>query len=95
VRARALAWQDRPLEGESLAREAVALAEATDNINRLGDAFMALAETLRLCARPNDAAIAAREALSLYEKKGNVVSAETARARLRELHTRLRHVTSP
>ena len=86
VRARALARQGRPLDGENLAREAVTLAEATDNINRRGDTFMALGETLDLCKRPDDAAIAIREALNLYEQKGNVVSAHTARERLRELH---------
>src|SRR5206468_2304300 len=50
-----------------------------------GDARRDLAEVLRLAGRTQEAADAARSALSLYEQKGNVVMAGRARAVLDEL----------
>jgi tetratricopeptide (TPR) repeat protein len=88
VRAMAFARQGRLVEAGRLAREAVTLAEATDDINVHGDALRALAEVLRLAERPGEAAPVIQEALNLYEQKGNVVSAGKARALLGELQTR-------
>jgi hypothetical protein len=47
-----------------------------------------LAEVLRLAGRPSDAAAAIESAIDLFERKGNVVSAERARRLLDDLHSR-------
>lgn len=82
TRGRAFAAQGRLAEGERLAREAVAIAEGTDDINLRADALVALAEVLRIDARNDEAAELTEEALRLYERKGNIVSAAKARALL-------------
>jgi class 3 adenylate cyclase/tetratricopeptide (TPR) repeat protein len=87
VRGKAIASEGRPSDGEQLAREAVALSEETDDINLHGDALMALAEVLRLAKRPDEAVPVIQEALGLYERKGNLVSAGKARSLLDELRT--------
>ena len=75
----------RLAEGEQIAREAVALAQDTDDINLHGDALMALAEVLQLAGRPDEAAPFIDQALRLYEQKGNLVSAGKAHSLLAEL----------
>jgi predicted ATPase len=85
VRAQAIASEGRLDDGEQLAREAVAVAASTDDINMRGDALLALADVLRLAERPDEAAPVIREALGLYEQKGNLVSAGRARSLLAEL----------
>ncbi len=85
VRARILAGQGRIGEGEQLAREAVGLAERTDLPSDRGDAFLDLAEVLRTSARLEEAEAAVRRALSLYERKGNLVGADKARSLLAQL----------
>ena len=84
MRASAIACQARLDDGEQLAREAVGLAQDTDNIDIRGDALMALAEVLRLAERPDKAATVGEQALRLYDQKGNIVSAGKARALLVE-----------
>ncbi len=49
---------------------------------------MDLAEVLRLADRPDEAADALREAVELYARKGNVVSADRARTLLADLNER-------
>jgi tetratricopeptide (TPR) repeat protein len=88
VRAKAFARQGRVVEAERLARKAVTLLEGTDDIQFHADALMALAEVLRVAERPSEAVHAVEQALSLYEQKGNVVSARKARALLGELQMR-------
>ena len=56
----------------------------TDALNRHGDSLLALAETLHVQGSEDDALENIREALRLYEQKGNVVSANRARAMLLE-----------
>ena len=85
VRARILAGRGRIGEGEKLAREAVGLAERTDLPSDRGDAFLDLAEVLRTSARLEEAEAAVRRALSLYERKGNLVGADKARSLLAQL----------
>jgi class 3 adenylate cyclase/tetratricopeptide (TPR) repeat protein len=85
VRAKAFARKGRLADGEQLAREAVTLAEATDDIDLHGDALMALADVLCLAERPGEALPVIKEALRLYEQKGSVVSADKARSLLGEL----------
>jgi hypothetical protein len=69
-------------EGEQLAREAVDLVARTDALNRQGDSLLALAEILHLQGSEDKALESIRGALRLYEQKGNVVSAERAKAML-------------
>jgi tetratricopeptide (TPR) repeat protein len=82
VRAKLLAKQGDAERAEALGREAVALAAETDFLVLRGDAFMDLAEVLRLAGRDADAVPPLEQALELYEQKGNVVAAERARALL-------------
>lgn len=88
MRAKAFAQQGRVVEGERLAREAVTLAEGTDDIDVRGDALMALADVVRIAERPSEVVPFIQQALNLYEQKGNVVSARKARALLGELQMR-------
>ena len=90
VRARLLARRGEMGEAELLAREAVTLAAQTDALGFHGDALMGLAEILRLAGRPEEALGALEEAMRLYERKGNVVSAGKARALLADLESTAR-----
>jgi tetratricopeptide (TPR) repeat protein len=69
-------------EAERYARTAVERAAEGDDINQHADAVVDLADALELGERRNEAHAALREALELYECKGNVVSAERVRQRL-------------
>jgi hypothetical protein len=64
---------------QRLAEEAVALAETTDYLDLRGDALMDRAEVQGLAGDLSAAASSAAAALALYERKGNMVSAERAR----------------
>ena len=85
VRAKILATRGHAEEAEKLAREAVEVIRPSDDPNSKGDALTDLSEVLRLAGRPADAAEAARDALALFEAKGNTVSAAIARATVQEL----------
>ena len=85
ARALALARLGRLEEAETFAREAVGYAEGTEFLDYHADALLVLAEVLRLAGRPEEAASALEEAVALYERKGNVVSAAKARALLEEV----------
>jgi class 3 adenylate cyclase/tetratricopeptide (TPR) repeat protein len=85
VRARVLARRGSIQEAERLAREAVRLVEQTDWLQGHADALMDLAEVLRLAGRTQNAAESLRQALQLYDHKGNLVLAAKARNGLREL----------
>jgi class 3 adenylate cyclase/tetratricopeptide (TPR) repeat protein len=82
ARARRAALTGDPAEAEALARRAVERAAAGDDLNTHADALVDHAEALELGARHDEAAAALREALHLYERKGNVVASEEVRARL-------------
>jgi tetratricopeptide (TPR) repeat protein len=79
ARARARAGLGDLEAAESLARDAIAFAERSDFLNVHGDALVTLAEILERTARADGAVEALREAVGLYEEKGNVVSAGNAR----------------
>jgi DNA-binding SARP family transcriptional activator len=81
VQARILAQRGSFAAAERLAREAVGLIVRTDFLTHHGDALLDLAEVLRLGDRAEDSYQAARAALSLYERKGNIVAAARVRSR--------------
>nr|WP_280954636.1 AAA family ATPase [Phyllobacterium sophorae] len=85
VRARVLARRGKTRVAEKLAREALAIAEATDFVNDHADALVDLSHVLETPRRLSDAIAAASEALHLYELKGNVVAATATRRRLGKL----------
>jgi tetratricopeptide (TPR) repeat protein len=66
------------------ARQAVERASEGDDLNGHGSTLMDFAAVLELAGRNEEAADALKEALSLFERKGNVVMADRARARLRD-----------
>jgi tetratricopeptide (TPR) repeat protein len=85
VRAKVFARRGEHADGVRLALEAVAICDETDRLDAQGDAYADLAEVLLLAGRAEEAAVALEQALERYERKGNIVSAESARARLAEL----------
>jgi class 3 adenylate cyclase/tetratricopeptide (TPR) repeat protein len=80
--ARVLAEADRPDEAIADAERAVAIASDGDDIVLLGDAKSALGEVLWRAGRPELAEPPLREALALYERKGDLASASRMRLRL-------------
>jgi DNA-binding SARP family transcriptional activator len=80
VRAQLLGRRGRHEQAEALARQAIAVVEATDALTDQGDAQLALATILQLGGRSAEASAAAREALERYERKGATVLADRARA---------------
>ena len=85
VRAKALARLGDHETAEALGREAVERVRATEFVNDAADALAALAETVALAGKRSEAREALQEALELYERKGNLVSAERTRTALAEL----------
>jgi predicted ATPase/class 3 adenylate cyclase len=69
----------------TLAREAIEISATTDDLWVRGDAFMALAEILRMAEMNEDAALFVEKAIALYEAKGIVPAIEKAQARLASL----------
>ena len=78
ARAKLKARADQHAEGEALAREAVALFAATDMVDYHAHALADLAE-VTAGTSPLE------EAIALFERKGNAVAAERARAALVEI----------
>ncbi|HXF36795.1 MAG TPA: AAA family ATPase [Actinomycetota bacterium] len=74
-----LARRGRFVEAERLVREGLAIVGTSDEPDSQAGALMDLAEVLVLAGRPGEAVEAATEARSLFERKGNVVSAARAR----------------
>jgi ATP/maltotriose-dependent transcriptional regulator MalT len=81
VRAEVLARRGKDAEAQSLAREATGLLGETDSLVAQADALLALADVVALGGHEEEALARTREALSLYEQKGDVVSAAKARTR--------------
>jgi class 3 adenylate cyclase/tetratricopeptide (TPR) repeat protein len=85
VCARVAARRGDYVQGEALAREAVARAERTDFLEFNGYAFLALAEVLQLAGREEEARPWLEKGLRSFERKGSVFWTARARERLREL----------
>jgi DNA-binding SARP family transcriptional activator len=78
-----LMMQSDESEGaERLARDAIAILDETDTLNYQADCRVALADVLVAAGRADEAETALREALPLYERKGNAVASGRTRARL-------------
>jgi len=82
IEAMILARRGQLDEAERIARDAVVQMDTSDWPSERGDMRMYLAEVLRLADKKHEAADAIREAIALYESKGNVLQAGTARAKL-------------
>jgi Flp pilus assembly protein TadD len=76
VQGKVLARREQFEDGESLAREAVALVEQTDLLTHHGDALLDLATVLRLAGRTADAESAFQAGCSLHERKGNTAATQ-------------------
>jgi class 3 adenylate cyclase/tetratricopeptide (TPR) repeat protein len=81
VRAKVFAARGDFDRAEALEREAVGIASGTDYIELAAGTWLDLAEILRAAGKA-EAPAAAQEALTLYERKGNLVGASRARALL-------------
>ena len=69
-------------EAERLAREAVAMTQGVDYLDSMAWAWDDLALVLTAAGETDEAVAALREALALWERKGNVVSAARTREAL-------------
>ncbi|MBA2537344.1 MAG: hypothetical protein H0V20_07950 [Actinobacteria bacterium] len=85
VAAKLLAVRGTGDRAERTAREAVALAEQTDDLFTRGQSNLALAKVLLLADRRKEAIEALEAAVEASDRKGNIVSADRARALLTEL----------
>jgi class 3 adenylate cyclase/tetratricopeptide (TPR) repeat protein len=86
VKAKLLAAKGEYDAAYHLAREAVGLSDDTDDLFMQGQVLMAQAEVLRLGGREAEAIPVLRQAVEVSERKGNVVTAQQARALLAGLH---------
>jgi class 3 adenylate cyclase/tetratricopeptide (TPR) repeat protein len=82
-----LAGHDRHEEAEAVAREALAIASATEYLHTTADAHLALANALRGASRIDEAGEALASALAIFERKGMTASADAVRAQLAELQS--------
>lgn len=85
VRAKTLARRGEMGKSLALARDAIEFASVSDFLNTHADALLDLADVLELAHRPDEAVPAVENAIALYERKGNVVSAQRARTDLERL----------
>jgi predicted ATPase/class 3 adenylate cyclase len=85
VQAKLLATAGHLENAEAVARHAVSLAEKTDLSNDHAAACVALGEVLHKQARTEQAQAVMRDALALYDAKGNIVAVEGMRALMARL----------
>ena len=86
VKAKLLAVQ-RDFDGaERVAREAVEHSSEADDLDMRAYVLLSVAEVLHLAGRENEAKAALEEAAEASDRKGNVVRAKDARARLAQLN---------
>jgi class 3 adenylate cyclase/predicted ATPase len=75
----------------ALAREAVALAEVTDDLEARAWQRVGLAEVLARAGRPDEAEPLLVEAIELFDAKGHVFGAEEAREKVQKLRASAAH----
>jgi len=75
IRAKILARRGDVELAETVVRDAVLLADATDGLNRRAKVYRDLGEVLSIAAREAEATAAFDHAVALYERKGNVAGA--------------------
>jgi DNA-binding SARP family transcriptional activator len=85
VSAKLLAHEGQLEEAQRLANEALTIVSATDDLTGRGMVLVDLAQVLVLAKRPREAAPHVERALALFERKGNVLSMDSARSLLTEL----------
>jgi tetratricopeptide (TPR) repeat protein len=88
VRGHSLAGRGDLAAAEALAREALALTERTDDLNRQARVLVDLANIVRRSGREDEAVPLLEGALELLERKGNVVAAADVRGLLVTSETR-------
>ena len=76
ARARLLARKGSPSEATVLARDAVSLADRTDELNLRAAARVALCDVLHLAERTAEAAVELAAATALFEAKGNAAATD-------------------
>jgi ATP/maltotriose-dependent transcriptional regulator MalT len=84
VTAKLMAREGRFDEAETTARDALAIIRRSEEVDSQGTALLDLGEVLHLAGKDADAAGAIREAVDLFEAKGNLVHAAKARLLLEE-----------
>jgi class 3 adenylate cyclase/predicted ATPase len=89
LNAKVLAREGRIPEAERLARQAVEKLHGSDAVVMQADALTDLGEVLRLAGRMDEAHAALEEAVALYERKGNRVSAARVALLLQEIESGL------
>jgi class 3 adenylate cyclase/tetratricopeptide (TPR) repeat protein len=72
-------------DAEQLAREAIEIAQLTDQLMAQGDAHLTLAMALRTAGRSDEAVAAARVAIDRYAAKGNIALVNRTREAFAEL----------
>lgn len=82
IRAVVLARQGRAAEAERLIREALSLAEQTDQPDTQAEVRADFAEVLRLAGRRQEALRELKRAMDLYDEKGNLAAAKQISAML-------------
>ncbi|MGH3039882.1 MAG: adenylate/guanylate cyclase domain-containing protein, partial [Gaiellaceae bacterium] len=82
VRAMSIASRGQLAEAEAVARDALQAVEQTDDLNRQARVLLDLADIVRRAGPEAEAASFEERALALFERKGNLVSAEKARSAL-------------
>jgi len=85
TRSKLAALEGDAAAAEVFARQAVERAEQDDDLNARARALVTLADALALGERTDEASAVLRDALSLYERKGNVVAAERVRRQIEAL----------
>jgi DNA-binding SARP family transcriptional activator len=85
LHAKLLARNGLRRDGEESAAKALGIVAQTDLLTHHGNGLLSAAEVFRLAGREDTAAKRIEEALGLFEKKGNVASANIARSLLAEV----------
>jgi tetratricopeptide (TPR) repeat protein len=88
VRGKLLARSGRVEEASVVAREAVRLAQTSDDPTAQGNALVDLAEVLEAAGQQTEAEASLSAAIRRYEAKGNTVAAATSRDRLDSMRAR-------